>query len=738
MKKRVQLIPIALITVVLLLGLFGCSQNQDRYEDPSWLGGTSIETLKGRVNYSVFLSLMDKAGKTFTVENTLTTLFVPKDSVFVSYFKAPDVQSALDSVAKMSYIDVDGNVNNEKAARLFALHFLPNGRSADQLIYEYAFEELQTQKVEYASSLLRKRTGSVSAPYRETIPADYEDSKLAGQTVTIKTGSKLMPLWSGNYFGDFFGDASGLDYDFMYPESKWNQKTKLAWGNAAVVEREVRTANGFIYFIDQVVSNQISIEEYLLEQKKAGKNHLYYDVLQKFADYSPVVVNKKPAYNKQYRDISNIAEDLGPSTDVNQSMRLLFTVFLPTDQALGDYWMKTFGRPFSADDTLVNKMTLKFIAQTHISNTLGLISKISKNFFNAYGDFLTIQESDINKANNRFCSNGVVYEMNKVLEPNMFTCVPGKLFFNPNYSVFLAALDASGLMNVLANQDLKFTIFAADNENMEKAGIRYDKDNSKIKYRGNDGQWTNIKDQELSFLIQDNIYKGIIEDLNTDRYIQMWSNNYIHISNGKIQSGLNMRKNNYASVKETHPNDRNGILYYIDTPIQSKVPMGNYLANDTTVSTFYQMLKVAGLVKMTPEQPSKDEIYNISFLSDADDWTAFIPTNEAMAEGKVAGLVPDFKKDKDGAKRFLLYHFVRKNTIFNDGNPLGTGTFDTNRAIVTPLGTEYSTVKINNASDDFSIEDHSGQIIKIPASDADFLVRKGVVHKINTILNYGK
>ena len=88
--KRFQFIQLAVV-VMVLLGMFGCSKSQDRYQDPPWLGGSSIETLKGLGNYTIFLKLMDQAGQTFTIDKTLSTLFVPNDEAFNAYFQANNI-----------------------------------------------------------------------------------------------------------------------------------------------------------------------------------------------------------------------------------------------------------------------------------------------------------------------------------------------------------------------------------------------------------------------------------------------------------------------------------------------------------------------------------------------------------------------------------------------------------------------------------------------------------------------
>ncbi|MGE5428939.1 MAG: fasciclin domain-containing protein, partial [Methylococcaceae bacterium] len=612
---------------------------------------------------------------------------------------------------------------------LFTLHVLPNPRSRFQLIYEYVWSELQGPNGEYAALFFRKPTNSTSLPYKEVVPEFYQDAKLRGQELTMFTGTKLVPLFSKDYFEDFFGDPNGSDYEFMYPESKWS-KYGLNWGNAAVTESEVRTSNGFIYFLDQVVPPQKSIEEYLREHR--DKFGLYYDILQRFANYSNTrTVNNQIQYAKSYNSIvSNIAEEQGAFTGNEVRMKDMFTAFLPNNEVLQKYLDEKVLTTYSSIDS-VPKVTLAYILQTQLSRSLGLISKISKSYFNSFGDPMIITKDDILSAH--MASNGVIYETKKVLEPNVFTCVPGKLFFDAHYSTFLYAAYQSGMIASLSNPNSDVTLFAPNNDQMEAYGIRYEPISQTIQFRGKDKKWNTMKTLDMVMFVQDHIYQGRLDDLTGERFIEMASKNFIRIKNGGIQAAENQRYREFATMAETIPNDKNGILYNITTPIKSNYGMGKFIVQDPEISQFKDLLVSTGfLVPKFLDQITRDTIPNLKFLAEGDYWTALIPTNAAMDQAKAAGLIPT---DKEELKKFVLGHFIRKNVIFDDGKL--NGNFPTNRTYTTPEGTtEYVTVKITNTLNNMTIEDHSQQVINVDHAKADYLVKKGVIHKINSILKY--
>ena len=84
------------LAAILAAGMFvitGCTDHQERYEEPPWLGGSSIETLESRGNYTHFLALMEKANYTDPITKQLFTLFVPDDQAFEEFFASRGINS---------------------------------------------------------------------------------------------------------------------------------------------------------------------------------------------------------------------------------------------------------------------------------------------------------------------------------------------------------------------------------------------------------------------------------------------------------------------------------------------------------------------------------------------------------------------------------------------------------------------------------------------------------------------
>ena len=719
------------VTAFSLFGIISCNTNEpydpakgpsgkDRYITPDWLGGTSLEILQDSSDYSIFIQLMDKAGLREQIESQLFTLFVPNDDAFKAYF------------AKHGISSVD-DLSDQEAEYLFKLHFVNNGLSAFQLIYEYRWSELQGPNGEYASLFYRKQTGATSIPYKEKVRynPDFMTKGDNGELM-IYTDVKLVPLMSRDFFEDYFGDPEGSDYLTMYPGSKW--ANNLNWHNAAVTDAEVPTASGFIYYIDQVVDNMSSIEEYL--RNNEDRFGVYYDLAQHFATYiSPKTFERYGEtilYKKDYNLVFNFADEGGPIKGDNNAgtdmFKASFSLFAPENDVMQKYLDETVLKTYPSLDS-VPEITLYYIVQTQLSQSLALMSKIQKLYFNAFGDETKIDPSMI--VGCEMCSNGPVYATNKVLEPNVFTCVPRRLFFDNNYSTFLLAFDAAQMLSLISDPNSKVTVFAVSNAEMVAANIRYNSIDKVVETRGEEGFWGPINPIALIEFLQDHIYDGVLDDLSGEGYLEMSSGNFVHYKNGVLEAGKNQAMKQVAKTTEKEVNDRNGILYNIDHAVQTNYTFGQLILDDPETSEFANLLITAGLLNPGFIDPyTLDTIPKISFIAEADYWTAFIPNNDAIAAAVAGDLVPE---DIDSLKDFLSYHFIRKDVIFDNGAK--SGEFSTNSiAEIGVLGVTYNKVTISNSANNLAVTDGSGHKVTVNHANANFLANGGVGHKITSVL----
>lgn len=709
---------LVLRTLVFSLGIFcflsSCEkQTKEIYEIPEWLGGTSIEMLTEEGDCSIYLSLMEKAEYTEPITKTLFTLFVPRDSAFREYFKTIDIES------------VD-ELTSDQAHQLFTLHVLRNPRSSFQLIYEWVWGELQGPTGEYAALFFRKATGSVSLPYRET--AVYDPAHVGENLIVYAKRPKYVPLFTVDFMEDYFASVDGSDYEFLYRDSEWGG---MQWHNAKVTEAEVRTRNGFIYFLDQVVPPMPSLEQYLKDNQ--DKYGVYYNLIQRFARYRDNGTDDqdREVYRKEYvSPMLDIANDLGPATD--ELMRQdMYSAYIPRNEVLEAYLDEKVYPYYSSIDSMPD-VTLNYIVQSHITEKLGLKSKIEKGIYNVFGDLIYI-DTDNDIADAFMCSNGPLYEMNKVVEPYAFTTVPGPLFFNSDYTVFLNTLLMAGLMNSISNPEFQVSIFAPTNEQLENSGIRYNVSDRRMQFLNRSGLWTDFQDDDLIKFAENHIINKKVTDFSGEGFVEMSSGHYVYYNNNVLYGAGNYEDNDNTGFTDIEENEINGMLYFLDNDIKEPdYTSAESIAKDPELSELFSLLSKSDLLDTIVDPFTYDTLPFLGFMGESEYWTLFLPDNSAIIQAENDGDIPD---DPELLQDFIYNHFVKGDVIFDDGEKSGifyTYFIDT----VTDKGTVYGELDILNVPGNLQITDQSGQDIRINHDDANKLIDGGVIHKISSVIKH--
>lgn len=713
-RQHIALKTTAFLLAVLLI-LSACEEETPEiYQHPTWLYGTNIETLAQEGDCNIYLELMEKSGYTEPISKQLFTLFVPRDSAFREYFKTIGIDSV-------------GELTDDQAVQLFTLHVLRNPRSSFQLIYEWVWGELQGPTGEYAALFFRKQTNSESLPYRETV---QYDPAYVGRDLIIESGQdKWVPLFTVDFMEDYFASVDGSDYEFIYRNSKWGG---MQWHNAMVTEAEVRTRDGFIYYLDQVVPPMPSIEQYLKDNQ--DKYGIYYDLIQRFARYRGAGTNEQDEliYQKYYIEpMLDIAHDGGPSAGGELQRQDMFTAYIPRDDVLQEYLNNNVYPYYSSIDSMP-EVTLHYIVQAHITDKLGFKSKIEKGTFNIFGDVLVVDaDNDITDA--FMCSNGAFYEMNKVLEPNVFKTVPGPLFFNSDYTTFLNALLLAGVINSISNPEFQISLFAPNNEQMANLGIRYNKELNLMQFLSRSGIWTDFLIEDLIEFVENHIVKKAITDFSGEGYIEMSSGHYVYYNNNLLYGAGNYEDNDNTGFTDMEENEINGVLYFLDNDIKlPEYTAAELIGNDPELSELYTLLDSADLLATWVDPYTYDTLPILNFLAGSEYWTMFLPVNSAIIQAQNDEEIPD---DPELLKDFIYNHFVKGDVIFDNGEKSGifyTNFIDT----ITDAGIVYGELDISNAPNNLQITDQTGQVINVDHNDANTLTDGGVMHKISSVIKH--
>jgi len=438
-------------------------------------------------------------------------------------------------------------------------------------------------------------------------------------------------------------------------------------------------------------------------------------------------------YRKSYSQISDFADEWGPeSGSAEAKMLYSFTAFIPYDNVLQEFLDNTVLQSYSSLDS-VPQLFLVYLLQSHLNTYLNLPTKMEDRFINYLGDEITI-DIDADIAGARGCGNGVIYFMNRLLEPNAFTCVVGDVFYQRDYTTFLYALEESEVLNTLTRPSITMTLFAPSNAELLEYGIRHVEVDGDIiiEIRGSDGVWNEMEQLDIQEFVEDYIYVGNYEDFIGEGFIRMASDNYVYYKDGEIRGGGNQVEGDLCLVDEKVPSDRNGNLFYIDNAIKAPYNAAELILDDPELSDFATMLDTLSLIDSIQADYEIPGVLfpRINFMNQLNQWTVFAPTNQAIADAQLAGQLPT---DEDELKEFVYYHFVRGTTVFDDGE--FSGTLPTQRRD-TIIGSDifYEPLDFSNAVYNLMVTDKSGQDVTVDHTDANRLIEGGSLHKINSVL----
>ncbi|MEN8155843.1 MAG: hypothetical protein ABFS10_02750 [Bacteroidota bacterium] len=708
--------PAAYIFLLLLLNS-GCEEkHMERYEDPPWLGGSILETLESDTlgTYDIYYTLLEKAGYVEPLEKGLFTVFVANDEAFEKYFAGHNIAS------------VD-EISARTARNFIELNLLNSPRARHQLVYDYLWGAWQKEGSELGALPFRIPTRSSSNIATETVRY-FPDFK--GSELSLDVEPKWVPLFSTEFFRDYAGDQQGSDYTYFFPETEWSG---LQWYNANIIRKEVRTSNGFIYYLDRPVAYIPSIEEYLRE----NQDHygVFYDIMQRFATYEfssyDAEGDYEMLYKKSYYGIDDLARETGPTNHEIYSRRDIWSIFVPTNDAMQQYLDENLLDRFGSVDS-VPEVTLIYLLKSHMFSNFLLPSKMQHTIYDAFGDevLIDLQNGVVDKV---VLSNGAFFGTNFVKEPNAFKTVTAPLFFDKKYTTFLNALSYSGLIPSLTKPEVRTDLLVADDEVLEANGIKYDPIRQEVQKRESNGDWVAMSLEEVRGFVEGHMILQEDVDLSGEGFQQMVSGNYIHYSNASIQAGGNVETGDSAIITGETDSGINGILYDIDNVIKEpENDMATYIYNDPELLELFNLMDISGMVKWSQDPLTMELVPSLPFLNGFENLTAFLPDNKTIRIAQDEGVIPF---TQSGLHDFIKYHFLIGKTVFDDG--VANGDIATARVekVVndTPI---YTQVTIENAPGNLQVTDHSGQVVSVDHEKANILVEKGSCHKISQVLLY--
>ena len=642
-----------------MLFLVAC-ESMDEKDGGKYSLGSTCRILESRGNFTSFIKALDRSGYRRLVDGGgLVTVFAPDDAAFGSYLQK-----------KYGTTDVD-QVPVEELTLLVGCHMI-----------QFAYTTEDFLSFSMVSSDDGTGTGDGSCYKYKTYgrPAieEYTDP-LNRRKVKIFSREKYMPVFSTRMFAKRgISDAEG-DYRLLFPDVNWQgADDRLYAGNAAVTESGIPTDNGYLYIVDKVMepactiykelSDNSSSVDYSLCKGLFDRVSLYkYDaaVSKNYAGASgdslfyfyhwkePLRMSEIPEIASEwtYHDESGVVFDRG--------LRYANNCFLPQDDVLKEYlknYFSEYGTQTQEDFLdLIPKNAIYHFLRAHVYGTRDLILPSELNMspvVGVNGEHFNLSTSELKDV--RYCSNGVIYGMDKIFEPAVFTRLTAPLFRYPQFSFYARAFNTKNMYQQTVDVNNRFSLFIQNDQDLATAGYSSSEGSTThgdYTFRSKSG---NMNANAVSNLLMSQFVYGdlpALEETDARRYfVAKDEKTYFYVKDKALfdYSGKEV------SVKATFDTD-NGTVYQTDRVIPARAGAYSETGKLPEYQQFKSLMITAGLGNNSG-----------GLVTPIADGLVFFPTNEAILAAKSAGMIPEVVDgDVTELRKYLQYYFVplKKNKL---------------------------------------------------------------------------
>lgn len=629
--------------------------DDDHYKSPSWLKGNAWEVLEGEGNYGSFLKAIELTGyKPIVNGQTILTVMAPDDQAWQQYLQAGGYTSVDDMWQKAP----------KELKKTVGFHLMYYAYDWDKLV------NFRPNEGDGASDDAKEQEAGMWYKHRTRSQDDMEDmrGRLNGvdTTVTVYHYERFLPVLSNKFF-----ETKGIDaktnYEYFFPNTSWNVTGEgFQVANAGVNDRAaVVTDNGYLYHVNQVVKPLETIYQTLRKNPNYSDFIKLYDT---YAEFSPAATETSDNVGKEVFTLTHGAlPDIAcewPVTNYRQ-MSILerngYNIFAPSNQAIArffqNYWTKEGG--YGSLDDLDPLILQYFVMQSFADSMEPIFPEEIDNgqVQTSFGTPININTDNVD--DRLFCENGVVYGMNDMEAPAIFSSVVGPAFCDTTFQCFLYTLDKSDLILSLASDKAHFIVLLPTNKQFNqneptmRLNVTTQGKNLEV-YSDVDGNFANMGQGQARSIVnmhtaQANIDLGLLP---TQVYETNVAFNYWYLHDGKITTNARFNEQlnpsyegspfvefhevkplvNYSGLTPgTILSWANGTAYTYDADDLFKEQTGDGLEHLLAVGNdknyeyylFSQLLQKSGLVSngMLP-----------SLASEGNRLVVFVPTNEAIRQ----------------------------------------------------------------------------------------------------------
>lgn len=691
MKFQRILNSIVFLIFIIFLSCEEKFENIEKFKRPQWLAGKLYDQILKEEQLTTFAKCLQLTGyDTIINKSGCYTVFAPNDDAFKLFFQEHPQYKTIENIPK------------EELLRLVKFHIVQNPWSKEQLlsidVYGWidTLDELNNKPRGYKrETLLKEKEYVFGVKYDQELKKNIiVDTNLAPLKRKQAIDSrKYVPIFFKKYFDIY--KLSTNDYSFYFDRT-FDDKNDVYYANAKIIKADIFAENGFIHVIDRVVLPFKNAYEILSDNSNNYSYKKFLDLIFLFPEfrYNQVKTLQQPgakeglkvdslfdiSYPQLVFDISNEITKAPPSVvglPSNVTTRYHYGIIAPTDEAMDEFnnmyfvgstkWGSIKNAPIFIKRMIIN---------THMSYNPIYLTNIKNGFYNGENDFITFDlESIVEK---KYGSNCSFIGINKVIVPRALSSIVGPIYLNRDYSITMYAIEKSGLISALKKKDNNYCLFVEpDSKCRYDSTLIYDHVNERFytfltfQVTGSTYRRIDLTDNDIRNLIMNHVAIGIPKRIARKEFLKNLAGNYIIFNNvtGEV-SGPSPTVYGYngTTVVNVYPqqiseNADNGITYSISNWLNFNVN-NVYTYISTNYPGFHNLLVKAGLVN--------NKLYKYTFLSDNEEYTVFVPNQQALTDYNV-DTIP-IQKLKD----FCMLHFVQGHMIFTDkGKP--SGYYETTR-----------------------------------------------------------
>ncbi len=460
---------ISMAALLLVGGVSSCTDDlseSDHYKAPGWLKGNAYEVLQGEGNHSIFLRGVDLSDyKSIVQGNSIVTVMAPDDNAFRKFLEEKGVKSIDD-------------LDREYLNKLIGYHLMYYAFDWAKMVNfrpddgDGATDE---DKEVFAGYYYKHRTHSIDPIEQQRVKLTPDAS--SDTLISIYHNERYLPVFSNKMFETKQIDAQ-YNYTYFFPDTEW-KGTAGAQGTFNVANAKVKdnasvvTDNGYLYHVDHVIEPLNTIYDELKNNPDYSDYVALYDSYSTYVPASDEVNTSLgyTAYQHRHGDLPPIALEWPVQSwqQVSTLERGGYNVFAPSNDAMDEffrtYWTAEGGYETLAD--LDPKIKEYFIYQTFSKEGFIVFpEEIKKGLVETvYGTQVNIDPDEVD--NRRVCANGVLYGMDKMEAPAIFSSVAGPAFKDKNYVTYLYALTGSEKVLALASKNTDFVTLIPTNAQFE-------------------------------------------------------------------------------------------------------------------------------------------------------------------------------------------------------------------------------------------------------------------------------